>query len=191
MKRFVLAAVLVAMAVPVFGQGIMERVDLPTAEREQMFWTTVVTDGSRESNRLVIMLRDPALRQLLQDTRYKPRTTADVFYREKLQLVVGNAPLFMVQDPDGAVVYKRAAGNIPSNASTLVRELKRELTAFRCQPKPDPAPPVEPPNLPVKPVIPDTEPVEPEGESFLLHAILVALGLAGGAAGGYVARSRR
>ncbi len=196
MKRFMLAAILAAIAVPLHGQVVAERVDLPTAEREQMFWSTLVSDGSgkhetAESARLQSMFRsDPVLRRLLKETKYRPRTSGDAYYRTRLQAAVGSAPLFMLQDPNGGVVYKCIKGNIPATSKQLVAGVKRELAKFRCHPQPKPTPtPTPKPTPDVTPLIPDTEPLEPEGgSSFLLNAVLVALGLGVGAAGGYVTR---
>jgi len=189
MKRLLLAAVLMAMALPLYGQGVSERVDLPTADQEQMFWATLVYDNSAEAKHLQTMLADPALRQLVADTHYRPRKATDTFYRTRLQANVGDAPLFMLQAPDGAVVYKCRAGNIPSNATSLRSAIKRALAKFRCKPKPEPAP--DTPAPVVTPIIPDTEPEpkEPAG-SWLASILTVVAGLGLGAGGGYISRNR-
>ncbi len=186
MKRFLLAVVLTAMTVPLYGQ-VMERVDLPTAEREQMFWSTLVTDNSEASRHLRAMFRDPVLAKLLRDTRTNDYRSDSAYYVSKLKTQIGSAPLFLLQCPDGGVVYKCTADTIPASAKLLVEAIKRELEKRRCHPTPAPSPDPEPTP---EPIIPDTEPVEPEGGSWLIHAALIALGLAGGAAGGYISRSR-
>ncbi len=191
MKRFMLAAVVAALAVPLYGQTVRERVDLPTADQSQMFWSTLVTTGSDESIHLQSMFRsDPVLQRLLKETKYRPRTAGDAFYRTRLQSAVGMAPLFMLQCPDGGVVYKCTKGNIPADSKQLVAGIRRALAGFRCHPQPKPTPQPQP-QPDATPLIPDTEPVEPEeGSSFLLNAILVSLGLGGGAAGAYITRRR-
>ncbi len=191
MKRFILAALLAALAVPLYGQTVRERVDLPTADQSQMFWSTLVTTGSDESIHLQSMFRsDPVLQRLLKETRYRPRSSSDAFYRTRLQAAVGTAPLFMLQCPDGGVVYKCTKGNIPATSKQLLAGIKRELAKFRCHPQPKPTPtPTPTPTPELTPLVPDTEPLEPEGgSSLLLNAILVALGLGGGAAGKYFTR---
>ncbi len=191
MKRFMLAAVLVAMAVPLYGQGVMERVELPTAEREQMYWSTLVTDSSEASRHLRAMfVSDPTLVKLLKDTRTNDYRPDDVYYVSKLKSQIGNAPLFLLQDPDGGVVYKCTANTIPSNSKILVAGIQRELKR-RCRPKPDPAPTPPPDVTPDEPLIPDTEPVEPEesdGKPLWMNALLIALFGATGAGARYYTR---
>jgi len=175
---------------PCFGQ-VAERVDLP--DIAGAYWSTVVADESPDARRLLTHLaRTPALRDLVRKTRYQSRSAADPFFVEKLRPTIGDAPVFVLQTPDGGVIYRTNGPNIPATGQEMADQVARHVAKWRemgcpkvCNLCPRPRPPKPPaPPAPVKP-IPDVIPdqVAPADAGFDAKWIAAAFAAFLGGAG--------
>lgn len=154
------------------AQGVVrEMVPLPNIEGA--YWTTFIDDGSPYARRLSVHLAsDPVLSDLIRHkTRFVHRPANDPFFMEKLRTSVGAAPCFMLQTPDGGIIYRVNGPDVPATGIAMVDDLKRHVAKWKSmgQPKvcnlcPRPKPP-SPPDDSVKPiddVLPDED--TPAGE---------------------------
>jgi len=218
MRRFAVAVALVLVSFAGMAQGqyqggvfnVGEVVELP--DIGGMYWATFVHDGSQGSRLIQQHLEtNPVLADMCQNrTRFKSRAANDVFYVQRLQPRVGGPPLFMLQTPDGGVIFKCSGTNVPSSSGELVAEIKEGIRRWKADgmprrgiqtyspggmlgrpcpcPKPSPVQPVQP----VQPLdpIPDTDPDEmasPDGGPGAMAWVLAAIaGFILGPAFGYL-----
>jgi len=184
--RLLIALLAIALLCCQCAAQVAERVDLPNLEGA--YWSTFVNDGSPDAQRIASHLAtDPRLRDLVRKTRFKPRPATDPFFVEKLRPAIGDAPVFVLQTPDGGIIYRVNGPDVPATGREMADQVVAHIAKWRSMdcpktanlcPRPRPKPPT-PPVKPIPDVIPDQ--VAPAaGFPPWLWAVVVCGGFVGG-----------
>jgi len=120
-----------------------ERVDLPTLERGK-YWLTFLFPENWESDPESVLLRsyfatdggDSRLVEMRNSTcRVNNYSLLEAKQRDKWLKYVGtNAPMIVLQEPGGRMVFKCSKGNIPETADELVERIQAAVDATKEKP---------------------------------------------------------
>ena len=131
---FVTALVGVVALIATFNEESKQEVPLPDIAGE--FYTTVITDESPESQKLLSYFdSNPQLNKIQQRERHNHLSHTDPYYTEnfKPQLAEGNNfPLFIIQRPSGDSCLILSKDTMPNSSEELLGHIRR-----RCNPEPD------------------------------------------------------